>query len=197
VSSGSTCWNGLLIRQHKWILARTSRRKFRPRPLVLAGIDESRRWHNTSSSSSPTSTACFPTSPPKTYVPSLVPQFPLTSVSQTYLAGESYAGQYIPYIAHALLYPPYPLPSTLSSLALKGLLIGNGWISPLDQYPAYLDFALQSGIVKKGSETEKKVRKDVDDCVKQLLEGGRDKVKIHNGNCEGILSAITDSTVQS
>lgn len=41
------------------------------------------------------------------------------------------------------------------------------------------------------------MRKDVDDCVKQLLEGGRDKVKIHNGNCEGILSAITDSTVQS
>lgn len=77
---------------------------------------------------------------------------------------------------------------------LKGLLIGNGWIDPANQYPAYLDFALQSGIVKKGSAAETAVRKAVDECESHLK---RQKVeRIHEGVCERILGAITDSTIQ-
>ncbi|KPV77963.1 uncharacterized protein RHOBADRAFT_50486 [Rhodotorula graminis WP1] len=115
--------------------------------------------------------------------------FPEFVNHDTYLAGESYAGQYIPYIADAIL------SSKRVPTNLKGLLIGNGWIDPANQYPAYLDFALQSGIVKKGSAAETAVRKAVDECEQHLK---RQKVeRIHEGVCERILGAITDSTIQN
>ncbi|KAI5481486.1 hypothetical protein MNV49_004243 [Pseudohyphozyma bogoriensis] len=109
---------------------------------------------------------------------------------ETYIAGESYAGQYIPFIADAIL-----ATATLPT-RLKGLLIGNGWIDPLNQYPAYLEFALSAGVVKKGSDVESRIRKDVDRCVNMLTQPNY-VVKVHNAGCEGILGAITDSTVQS
>jgi len=112
----------------------------------------------------------------------------LVAGPQTYLAGESYAGQYIPYIAHAIL------SSKRVPTRLKGLMIGNGWIDPTSQYPAYLEFALQSGIVKKGSAAESKVRKAVDDCEAALKRNRAER--IHEGACERILGAITDSTIQ-
>lgn len=109
---------------------------------------------------------------------------------QTYIAGESYAGQYIPYIAKAIL------ESSRIPTQLKGLMIGNGWIDPYNQYPAYLEFALQAGVIKKGSDAETKVRKQVDACLDKLNSVGIKSVKIHNGDCENILGEITDSTVQ-
>lgn len=150
-----------------------------------------RRWHLMSSSSCTSSTRSSPSSQRTTCVSLLAsPAAPLTCLSQTYLAGESYAGQYIPYIAKAIL------ETTRISTPLKGLLIGNGWIDPINQYPAYLDFALDAGVVKKGSATETSIRKSVDSCLARLTAGGVINVKIHNGGCEGILGAITDSTVQ-
>lgn len=122
-----------------------------------------------------------------------VARSPLRSPPQTYIAGESYAGQYIPYFADAIL-----AASTASLLPtqLKGLLIGNGWIDPYNQYPAYLDFALQAGVIKKGSQAEADVRREVDNCMKKLDGMGVQNVRIHNGECENILTAITESTVQ-
>jgi carboxypeptidase D len=35
--------------------------------------------------------------------------------------------------------------------------IGNGWIDPWNQYPAYYEFALEAGILKEGSDTDKSV----------------------------------------
>lgn len=75
-------------------------------------------------------------------------------------------------------------------------MIGNGWIDPLNQYPAYLEFALAAGVIKKGSEIAKKIQKEVEDCVVGLTKAGLGNVKIHNGPCEEILSSITDSTIQ-
>lgn len=113
--------------------------------------------------------------------------FPEFAKQDTWLAGESYAGQYIPYIADAILKAPR-LPTKL-----RGMLIGNGWIDPYNQYPAYLEFAVKAGVVKAGSDTEAKVQKLVDDCRAMLDESG---VRIHNGRCEDILTTITDSTIQ-
>ncbi|GAA5981126.1 hypothetical protein JCM11641_003121 [Rhodosporidiobolus odoratus] len=117
--------------------------------------------------------------------------FPEFISHDTYIAGESYAGQYIPYIATAIL------ASTRLSMRLKGLLIGNGWIDPYNQYPAYLDFALSAGVIKKSTEAETRVRKAVDDCMKALDKKGEKNTRIHEGLCERILGAVTDSTIQS
>lgn len=114
--------------------------------------------------------------------------FPEFAKQDTWLAGESYAGQYIPYIADAILKAPR-LPTKL-----KGLIIGNGWIDPYNQYPAYLEFAVKAGVVKEGSDTETKVRKQVDECRTML--DAKEMIRVHNGQCEDILTTITDSTVQ-
>lgn len=111
---------------------------------------------------------------------------------QTYLAGESYAGQYIPYIAQAIL------ETTRLPTRLMGIMIGNGWIDPWNQYPAYYEFALEAGILKEGSDTDKSVRKEVENCMANMrLHGGPAKLPVHLGVCERILGAITDSTIQS
>lgn len=117
---------------------------------------------------------------------------PIPFDPQTYLAGESYAGQYIPYIAQAIL------ETTRLPTRLKGILIGNGWIDPWNQYPAYYEFALEAGILKEGSDTDKSVRKEVENCMANMrLHGGPAKLPVHLGVCERILGAITDSTIQS
>lgn len=68
-------------------------------------------------------------------------------------------------------------------------------MDPIRQYPAYLDFALQAGVIKKGSDTESRIKKDVANCLAQITGPGA-VLRIHNSGCEGILGAITDSTVQ-
>jgi carboxypeptidase D len=41
--------------------------------------------------------------------------------------------------------------SALPKLRLQGVAIGNGWIDPIHQYPGYVQFAYEKGLIKKGS----------------------------------------------
>lgn len=69
---------------------------------------------------------------------------------------------------------------------LMGLLIGNGWISPVDQYEAYLSFAYKSGVVDGGSDTADKLEAQQTLCLSALSKpGGEDK--IHTPECEKVL----------
>jgi cathepsin A (carboxypeptidase C) len=49
-----------------------------------------------------------------------------------FLTGESYAGHYIPNIAHFLTN------ANDTDIKLAGIAIGNGWVDPFYQYPAYV-----------------------------------------------------------
>jgi carboxypeptidase D len=71
--------------------------------------------------------------------------FPELRTMDTYLAGESYAGQYIPYFADALLN------ATSLGVPLRGAAIGNGWMDGRRQYPSFLEYALKHGLVKEGT----------------------------------------------
>lgn len=105
---------------------------------------------------------------------------------QLYIAGESYAGQHIPYITKAILDrnkagPKHPW-------QIKGILIGNGWISPVEQYTAYLSFAYEKGLIKRGSKEAAQLESQQAICTKLLNEGGKDHVDV--GQCEQILQDI-------
>lgn len=76
---------------------------------------------------------------------------------------------------------------------LKGLLIGNGWTSPMDQYPAYLDYAYKRGLIQGGSDIAKTVEAQQAVCMKKLADGGKDHVD--TGECEEILQEILRLTV--
>lgn len=111
----------------------------------------------------------------------------------TYIAGESFAGIWIPYLANELG------KTNLVSMPLKGLLIGNGWIDPYSQYPAYVDFAYQEKLLMKGTTAAaslSNVDRILDRCNKERERIGYEKFPINHGTCEGVLSAITETTVQ-
>lgn len=120
--------------------------------------------------------------------------FPEYATMDTYLAGESYAGQYIPYIASAIQR------STSISTPLKGLLIGNGWISPTEQYPAYLDYLVENKFVRKGSAGYRNIAKAVERCQEKLKDlnqpkiGGKGTVLVNE--CEEILGVMSAATMK-
>lgn len=70
--------------------------------------------------------------------------FPEYRTMDTYLTGESYAGQFIPYIADAVLESNLNVP-------LRGAAIGNGWIDGRTQYPSFVPFSLKAGLFEEGS----------------------------------------------
>ncbi|KAH7912950.1 Alpha/Beta hydrolase protein [Hygrophoropsis aurantiaca] len=108
--------------------------------------------------------------------------FPEYRHVDTYLGGESFAGQYIPYFADAILSSDLHLP-------LQGVAIGNGWIDGRSQYPAYLDYAVTHGIVDANSEEYKKSKQDTDQCMAEFnrITGLE---PIHVNKCESLTNSV-------
>ncbi|KAF7288071.1 hypothetical protein GWI33_000125 [Rhynchophorus ferrugineus] len=69
--------------------------------------------------------------------------FPEFSKNEFYIAGESYAGKYVPSISYAIYKNN---PSASLYINLKGLLIGNGLTDPIHQL-AYGDYLYQLGLL--------------------------------------------------
>ncbi|KAI1171506.1 Alpha/Beta hydrolase protein [Nemania sp. FL0916] len=111
--------------------------------------------------------------------------FPEYEHDDIYIAGESFAGQHIPYIAKAIL-DRNKNPGGQRLWNLKGLMIGNGWIAPNEQYEAYLTFAYEKGIVEKGSDLGNKLEGQLRNCRNDLALTNSNK--IGNRVCEQILS---------
>lgn len=109
---------------------------------------------------------------------------------QIYIAGESYAGQHIPYIARGMLNRNKD--SSKRPWELKGILIGNGWISPVDQYLAYLPYAYQMGLLQSGTDAAKRVENQQAKCVKTLNDN--EKIYVDTPECESIMVSILDET---
>ncbi|MBW0469268.1 hypothetical protein O181_008983 [Austropuccinia psidii MF-1] len=117
--------------------------------------------------------------------------FPEYQNMDLYLAGESFAGQYIPYLAQAIL-------ETKSITApLKGLIIGNGWVDPVNQYLAYADFSFQVGLLQPSSSAGQSTLDEVKKCQEFINSVDPEQLPIHMTACEGILSTITASTIQT
>lgn len=115
--------------------------------------------------------------------------FPEYQSDDVYLAGESFAGQHIPYICKALLDRNKKDASRF--VPIKGILIGNGWIDPQRTYLSYLPFAYQSGILQGGSDAAAVVENRVSACSKSLSSLGN---RIHVVECEAVLQEILAQT---
>ncbi|CAG8459246.1 25585_t:CDS:10 [Racocetra persica] len=62
--------------------------------------------------------------------------FPEFSKDDIYIAGESFAGTFIPYIATEILKRNNEVGTFVNHYNLKGIAIGNGWIDPIPQKAA-------------------------------------------------------------
>jgi len=59
-----------------------------------------------------------------------------------YITGESYAGHYIPAVAHYFMTHSEDL-----KINFKGIAIGNGWVDPYHQYPEYAEYAYDNNLI--------------------------------------------------
>jgi carboxypeptidase D len=119
--------------------------------------------------------------------------FPQFENDDLYFAGESYAGQHIPYIAKTVMDRNAKITGSQRPWNLKGLLIGNGWISPVEQYRSYLPFAYSEGLISGGSEAAKKVEQAQAECLTELAKPeSLDKININR--CESVLNVILTET---
>lgn len=114
--------------------------------------------------------------------------FPEYKSIDTYLAGESFAGQFIPYFADAILESDLQVP-------LKGIAIGNGWMDPVHQYASFYPFMLQTGLLEKDSEASKNAEHATDRCMKFINDtyiSLSKPVPPSISLCENILSSALD-----
>ncbi|KAH0587996.1 Cell death protease [Termitomyces sp. 'cryptogamus'] len=109
--------------------------------------------------------------------------FPEYKDVDTYLGGESFAGQWIPVFADAMLNSSFPI---------HGVAIGNGWIDPRRQYPSYLDFSVKVGLVEENSDAWKEAKKVTDKCMAEL-DNIKDREPMQVKGCESILLDVVKS----
>ncbi|KAL4076362.1 alpha beta-hydrolase [Scleroderma citrinum] len=108
--------------------------------------------------------------------------FPEYLSTDTYLGGESFAGQYIPYFAQGILDSELHIP-------LKGVAIGNGWIDARSQYPAYIEYAVARGLVDPASEHYKNSKRRTDECMVEISHI-TDMEPINIDTCESLLAYV-------
>ncbi|KAH9943181.1 alpha/beta-hydrolase [Epithele typhae] len=108
--------------------------------------------------------------------------FPEYQDVDAYIAGESFAGQYIPYFADAIL-------NSDLKISLQGAAIGNGWMDARRQYPAYLDYALKHGLLDEASENYKTSKAVVDNCEAKM-KTYTDHEPVHVDVCETIIMTV-------
>lgn len=111
--------------------------------------------------------------------------FPEDSGNEIYIAGESYAGQYIPYIARLI-------DEADVEYNVQGLLIGNGWISPNEQSLSYVPFMIDAGLIQQNDKYIPELLKRVTKCQDAINQNGNDKLlKV----CDTILDSILRHTI--
>ncbi|KAJ5549768.1 hypothetical protein N7535_002290 [Penicillium sp. DV-2018c] len=130
-----------------------------------------------------------------TFLETFFELFPEYETDDLYIAGESYAGQHIPYIAKAIQDRNKAAANGGTKWPLKGLLIGNGWISPVDQYPSYFKFIEREGLVKPGTTLYNNMDALNKVCLSKLEgPGAKDKLGLHE--CEFVLQQFLDLTTE-
>lgn len=86
------------------------------------------------------------------FLSSFLDVFPYLQGLPVYISGESYAGFYIPWIAHHILYaqenPPRPsVTRVFNHINLQGAAIGNGVTDDIIQTPSYAEYAYMHGLI--------------------------------------------------
>ncbi|KAI9503135.1 Alpha/Beta hydrolase protein, partial [Coemansia spiralis] len=108
--------------------------------------------------------------------------FPEYRQRQLYLAGESEAGTYIPYLANDILQMPES-----DRFNLGGLMIGNGWIDPYPMYMSYIELLRERSLLTPNIQN--KILNLMDECTHEF---NRAPQPVHTDICEHIPIVFID-----
>lgn len=114
--------------------------------------------------------------------------FPEDLNNEIFISGESYAGQYIPFIADTIFKSDKDFAKNL-----KGLIIGNGWIAPNIQSLSYIPYLLDVGILHTSDEFMPHLLKQQEHC-QNLVNNPVNDDKFSIYECENILTRILQYT---
>ncbi|XP_008259795.2 probable serine carboxypeptidase CPVL isoform X3 [Oryctolagus cuniculus] len=92
--------------------------------------------------------------------------FPEYRQNDFYIAGESYAGKYVPAIAY---YIHTLNPVRVSKFNLKGIALGDAYCDPESIIGGYAAFLYQIGILDE--KQRKHFQKECDECIKHIKKG--------------------------
>lgn len=114
--------------------------------------------------------------------------FPEFQKRELFLSGESFAGNYLPYISNKLYN------AKRDYINLKGVAIGNGWSNPVLQFPAYADFAFRDENKQFTGMTEEqfnKLKPKLETCAMMLKSSPRNMMGAVADFCESLSDSIT------
>lgn len=127
--------------------------------------------------------------------------FPEERDNEIYFAGESYAGQYIPYIANGILDFNENLPEGEKPYNFKGVMIGNGWVSPNQQSLSYFPFFVDHGLIKTDNPKWGAILNQVETCQRLVDEADAhwndptvSPAEVNFGPCDAILNLLLANT---
>ncbi|VEU22412.1 DEKNAAC103407 [Brettanomyces naardenensis] len=116
--------------------------------------------------------------------------FPSDGERNIWIAGESYAGQYIPYFADAILREQEDDPSF--HMNIQGLLIGNGWIDPDIQSLSYVPFAMKNKLLNSTNPMFQKVLSQHEKCQNAINDP--ENTEFEKTQCDKVLDIFTKAT---
>ncbi|CAO3563299.1 unnamed protein product [Mortierella alpina] len=117
--------------------------------------------------------------------------FPDRAEDELYLAGESYAGTYIPYFARGVLDHNEHVAAGDIAYKLQGIVIGNGWIDPLHQYTSFIPYIEQHGLSTPQLMEEMVAQQQI------CLDAIRLHDRITQDSCEQIVQLVMQHSVQA
>lgn len=107
-----------------------------------------------------------------------------------YLAGESYAGQFVPYIADALIKS-----HTRAPVHLAGIAIGNGYLDPRAQAGSEIDMLVAHNIWAQNGREVRELAPVLSACRAALAKDARPRLEYPD--CDAILQKLLDISTRT
>lgn len=121
--------------------------------------------------------------------------FPEDQTKDLIIAGESYSGQYVPFIAEAIQRRNEKTADDSKKYKLRGLLIGNGWMDPDTQSLSYLPFAISKDIVDEQNPYFGSLLKAHESCQNSInTRDSQENPPFSYQECEDILQLLVAAT---
>ncbi|QLG71203.1 hypothetical protein HG535_0B02420 [Zygotorulaspora mrakii] len=121
--------------------------------------------------------------------------FPEDIYKDLMLAGESFAGQYIPFFADAIRRRNDNLEADQNRYNLNSVFIGNGWLDPNNQALSYLPFAKEKNLIDETNPNFSSLLKAHENCQNAINNHNFiNEQEFSYEECESILTLLLSST---
>jgi len=121
-----------------------------------------------------------------TFLSKFMSQYPQYANLPFFVMGESYGGHFVPAVSYYLAQQLNNQSATFT-VNLQGVGIGDGWVSPVDQYLAYSPYAFDNGLIDQS--TYQSLNQTGEECKEDLEKGN---TSYDYETCQSIFNTIME-----